>query len=124
MHSYPAGYTMRPAGKLQHKGGIMEIERRDFLKTTGKAITVGAATLALGGKILGANDRVRVAICGVRGRGNDHIHGFSHVPGTEIAAICDIDENVSSQRIAEIEKMGLPKPKSYVDIRKLLEDKD
>ena len=102
----------------------MEIERRDFLKTTGKAITVGAARLALGGKILGANERVRVAICGVRGRGNDHIHGFSHVPGTEIVAICDIDENVSSQRIAEIEKMGLPKPKSYVDIRKLLEDKD
>src|SRR5277367_343398 len=81
----------------------MEIERRDFLKTTGKAITVGAATLALGGKILGVNERVRVAICGVRGRGNDHIHGFSHVPGTEIVAICDIDENVSSQRIAEIE---------------------
>ena len=102
----------------------MEIERRDFLKTTGKAITVGAAALALGGKILGANERVRVAICGVRGRGNDHIHGFSHVPGTEIVAICDVDENVSSQRIGEIEKMGLPKPKSYVDIRKLLEDKD
>ena len=102
----------------------MEIERRDFLKTTGKAITVGAATLALGGKILGANDRVRVAICGVRGRGNDHIRSFPRVPGTEIVAICDIDENVSSQRIAEIEKMGLPKPKSYVDIRKLLEDKD
>src|SRR5277367_5038706 len=102
----------------------MEIERRDFLKTTGKAITVGAATLALGGKILGANERVRLAICGVRGRGNDHIHGFSRVPGTEIVAICDIDENVSSQLIAEIEKMGLPKPKSYVDIRKLLEDKD
>src|SRR5208282_5460905 len=106
------------------KAAIMEIERRDFLKTTGKVITVGAATLALGGKILGANDRVRVAICGVRGRGNDHIHGFSRVSRAEIVAICDVDENVSSQRIAEIEKMGLPKPKSYVDIRKLLEDKD
>jgi predicted dehydrogenase len=102
----------------------MEIERRDFLKTTGKAITVGAATLALGGKILGANDRVRVAICGVRGRGNDHIRSFPRVPGTEIVALCDIDESVSSQRIGEIEKAGLPKPKSYVDIRKLLEDKD
>ena len=44
----------------------MAIERREFLKTTGKVITVGAASLALGGKILGANDRVRVAVCGVR----------------------------------------------------------
>jgi len=102
----------------------MAIERREFLKTTGKAITVGAATLALGGKILGANDRVRVAICGVRGRGNDHIHGFARVPGTELAALCDVDESILNQRLGDIEKMGLPKPKSYVDIRKLLEDKD
>jgi len=102
----------------------MEIERREFLKTTGKAVTAGAAALALGGKILGANDRVRVAVCGVRGRGNDHIHGFTKVPGTELAAVCDVDESVSSRRVGEIEKLGLPKPKSYVDVRKLLEDKD
>jgi predicted dehydrogenase len=107
-----------------HEVTTMEIERREFLKATGKAITAGAATLALGGKILGANDRVRVAICGVRGRGNDHIHGFSRVPQVELAAICDVDENVSAQRIGEIEKSGRPKPKSYVDIRKLLDDKD
>src|SRR5882757_4846607 len=90
----------------------MEIERREFLKTTGKAITAGAAALALGGKILGANDRVRVAVCGVRGRGNDHIRGFARVPKTALAALCDVDENVSNQRLGEIEKRGLPRPKS------------
>jgi predicted dehydrogenase len=102
----------------------MAIERREFLKTTGKAITAGAAALALGGRILGANDRVRVAVCGLRGRGNDHIHGFARVPGVELAALCDVDENVLSQRLGTVEKLGLPKPKSYVDVRKLLEDKD
>src|SRR5712691_5662813 len=106
------------------KGATVAIERREFLKTTGKAITVGAATLALGGEVLGANDRVRVAVCGVRGRGNDHLHGFARVPGTEIAALCDVDENVLNQRLGDVEKRGLPKPKSYVDVRKLLEDKD
>ena len=100
--------------------------RRDFLRLT----SAGIASTALGvtsssyARITGANDRVRVAICGVRGRGNDHIHGFSRVPGTEIAALCDVDENVSNHRLADIEKLGLPKPKSYVDVRKLLEDKD
>jgi predicted dehydrogenase len=100
--------------------------RRDFLKITG----AGVATTAFGSsastyaRILGANDRVRVGICGVRGRGNDHIHGFSRVPGTELAILCDVDENVSQQRVGEIEKMGLPKPKSCVDVRKLLEDKE
>jgi len=102
----------------------MEIERRDFLKTTGKAITAGAAALALGGKILGANDRVRVAVCGVRGRGVDHIHGFAHVPGAELVALCDVDESVLNERLGDVQKLGLPKPKGYGDIRKLLEDKD
>ena len=46
----------------------MPIERREFLKTTGKAATVAAASLALGAKILGANDKVRVAICGTHGK--------------------------------------------------------
>src|ERR1700724_2377063 len=114
-------YTVRRRNACNAKAATMDIERREFLKTTGKAMTVGAASLALGGKILGANDRVRVAVCGVRGRGNDHIRGFAHVPQTEVAALCEVDENVSNQRLGEIDKMGLPKPKSYVDIRKLLE---
>jgi predicted dehydrogenase len=102
----------------------MAIDRRDFIKTTGKAVTVGAAALALGGKILGANDRVRVAVCGVRGRGHDHILGFSRVPGVEFAALCDVDESVLNKRIDEIQKMGRPKPKGYADVRELLKDKD
>src|SRR5207302_7292965 len=100
--------------------------RRDFLKITG----AGVAGTALGvsassyARVMGAGDRVRVAICGVRGRGKDHIHGFSRVPGTEIAALCDVDETVLNQRLGDVVKLGVPKPKSYVDVRKLLEDKD
>ena len=102
----------------------MDMDRRDFLKTSGKAAAVGAATLALGGRVLGANDRVRVAICGVRGRGNDHIHGYSGVHNAEIAALCDVDESVLNQRLGTVTSLGLAKPKGYGDVRKLLEDKD
>src|SRR5215467_7231380 len=100
--------------------------RRDFLKLTGSAAAAGAlsASAPSYARILGANDRVRVAVCGVRGRGNDHIHGFTKVPNTELAALCDVDESVLNQRLGEVEKRGLPKPKSYVDVRKLLEDKN
>jgi predicted dehydrogenase len=102
----------------------MAIERREFLKTTGKVIAVGAAALATSGRILGANDRVRVAICGVRGRGKDHIHGFAHAPNAQIVALCDVDETILSERISDVEKLGVPKPKSFVDVRQLLEDKE
>src|SRR3989442_1086612 len=102
----------------------MQIDRRTFLKTTGEAMTAGAAALALGGRVLGANDRVRVAICGTRGRGKDHIRGFAKVPGTEIAALCDVDERVLNQRLKDVQDLGQARPKSYVDIRRLLEDKE
>jgi len=100
--------------------------RRDFLKITGAGVagTALGATASSYARVMGANDRVRVAICGVRGRGQDHIHGFARVPGAEIDALCDVDESVLNQRLGDVEKLGLTKPKSYVDVRKLLEDKD
>ncbi len=72
---------------------------------------------------MGANNKVRVAICGLHGRGEDHLRNYSQISNVEIAAFCDIDDNVLRQRLAQAEKMGLPKPATYIDIRKLLEDK-
>ena len=40
-----------------------------------------------------------------------------------MVAICDIDESILAQRMADIEKRGQEKPQTYNDIRKLLEDK-
>ena len=105
-----------------------ELSRRDFLKSGGKA---GAGWAALSGislitrpqRVLGANDRLRVAVVGVRGRGWDHVTEIATHKDVEIAAFCDVDENVLRQRLADTEKMGLPKPATFVDLRKLLEDK-
>jgi predicted dehydrogenase len=98
--------------------------RRDFLKDTAKtAGTLGALTgitsLAYPGRVLGANDRVRVGICGLHGRGQDHISAYSRLSGVEIAALCDVDENVLRKRLREVGG----DPQSYVDVRKLLENK-
>src|SRR5215472_14114762 len=94
--------------------------RRDFVKA---GAGMAALYLARPERVFGANDRVRLAVCGLRGRGMDHIKRFSGVPGVEIAAVCDIDENVTARRLGDIEKMGLPRPKTYVDVRQLLADK-
>src|SRR5207237_1092626 len=74
-------------------------------------------------RVFGANDRVQVAIIGLHGRGNDHIKELSRNPHAQIAAFCDIDPTVLNQRLQQVEKQGLSKPKTYADIRKLLEDK-
>jgi len=94
-----------------------ELSRREAVALS------GITFLARPQRVFGANDRVRVAICGIRGRGMDHVRGYSKVPNAEIAAVCDIDENVAAERIPAIEKMTGNRPKHVVDIRKLLEDK-
>src|SRR5690348_18311033 len=75
-----------------------EVSRRDFLKTGAKA---GAAGLtAFSGitfitkpeRVFGANDRVNLAVCGVRGRGMDHIRSFGRLPNATLAALCDRSE--------------------------------
>src|SRR5260370_6528874 len=97
--------------------------RRTFLKT-GAVAAASLASASSAMKILGANERIRIAVVGVRGRGWDHVKGFHPIPGVEIAYLCDIDENVLRQRVADAEKMDIPKPQTYVDVRKLLEDKN
>lgn len=97
--------------------------RRDFLKSTAKT-AAALATAASAKKVLGANDRIRIGVVGVRGRGWDHVKGYQSIPGVEIAYFCDVDENVLRQRLADAEQLGIPKPQTYVDIRKLLEDKN
>jgi len=101
-----------------------EITRRDFLKsaaktTAGLGALTGITFVAHPERVFGANDRVRVAVCGLHGRGKDHLSAFSHLSNVEIAALCDVDENVLRKRLGEVSG----KPQSYVDFRKLLEDK-
>lgn len=101
------------------------VSRREFLKTgvTSASLASLGAINFLPHRVFGANDRVRVAICGLHGRGMDHVRSYSKIHNVEIAAVCDIDENVLRQRLNDMAKMGLPKPVTYIDVRKLLEDK-
>jgi predicted dehydrogenase len=106
---------------------LPEISRRDVLKTGAGAAAAGlmarsgfAATAP--SRVLGANDRVRVAVIGLHGRGEDHIHELSQQPNVEIAALCDVYKPILNQRLDEIQKMGRPRPKGYQDLRKLFED--
>ncbi|HUS06036.1 MAG TPA: Gfo/Idh/MocA family oxidoreductase [Bryobacteraceae bacterium] len=69
------------------------------------------------------NDRVRIACVGVRGQGKSHIGAYSKMDNVEIAAVCDIDESILSDRLNGIEKAKGKRPAAFTDIRKLLEDK-
>lgn len=104
------------------------VTRRDFLKsgaeaTAGLAAIGGATFIGRPGRIFGASDRVRLAVCGVRGRGWDHVQEFSKLPDVEVAALCDIDQSVLARRFDDMSKKGWARPRAFTDVRKLLEDK-
>jgi predicted dehydrogenase len=73
--------------------------------------------------VAGANDRVRVGVCGIRGQGFQHVEEYSRLDNVEVAAVCDVDENIVRGRLADMERLGMPKPKVYNDPRRLMEDK-
>src|SRR6266516_4074687 len=102
--------------------------RREFLGT------VLAATACATGLVAraAANERVRVAVIGVRwtqyvpdhrGRGTEHLEALSAVRDVEVAALCDIDERVVGEAAKFVEEETGKKPAYYQDFRKLLEDK-
>lgn len=69
------------------------------------------------------NERIRVAVVGVGGRGGEHLNQFKKRNDSEVAAIIDVDEAIGGKRAEAIEKDTGKRPALYTDIRKCLEDK-
>ena len=105
--------------------------RRDFLKKSAlSAATMAASSifpielLATMRKRTSANDHIQVGLIGCRGMGFTDLISLLKINEVQLVALCDVDKNVLSDKVAELEKANIKKPKLYGDYRKLLEDKD
>ncbi len=100
--------------------------RRDFLK---RAVAGGAlAPFVLSGtrasgRVLGANDRVRIAVAGIHGRGQTHITGFGGMKDVEIAYLVDPDSRLFASRSDLVKRTAGNTPACVQDIRRALDDK-
>jgi predicted dehydrogenase len=103
----------------------VKVTRRDFAKKTA-AITAASAFVGstIPHTVLGANDRINIAVSGINGRGGSHINEWTKMKGVNITYLVDPDTKIFSKRIAQIDKLGGPKPKTVMDLREALEDKD
>jgi predicted dehydrogenase len=107
-------------------------KRRDFIKTT----VVGTAGLTIGGlglsprsysSVIGANDRITMAVVGIRSRGRDHINSWCALKdnrNVRIKTICDADEQFYPQTAKLILDRSGEKVNTEWDMRKVFEDKD
>ncbi len=106
-----------------------KITRRDFLKKAGLATAgVMAGSFGLSARsysnIPGANDRVRIAVTGLNGRGKSHIASFMKLPHCEVAALCDVDGALTEERAREFTKNYGKQVKTVRDFRELLDDRE
>src|SRR5262245_23014566 len=107
------------------------LNRRDFLKDLG-----GAAAVAAGVSLLpdtaepaqpaprGANERLNIAVIGVRGQGAGHVNGYAGKNNCVVTHVCDVDSAVVGRVIQAANKAQGRPPEHVIDIRRLLENKD
>jgi predicted dehydrogenase len=105
-----------------------DLSRRQFLNHSLAAAGVGAG-FAIGGtkstgRVLGANDTVRVAVAGLNGRGGAHVDEFGKVAGVTVAYLVDPDTRTYEKRIRQVESHGGRTPSTVQDIRRVLEDRN
>ncbi|MBW7865476.1 MAG: Gfo/Idh/MocA family oxidoreductase [Candidatus Hydrogenedentes bacterium] len=105
---------------------MSEVSRRDFVRNTAMGATAGLAMLGTSKTSwAGANDRIRVAQIGIRGRGRDHLKGMLPQKGVEVTTLCDIDQKLFAGITKEFfEKRKLPTPKAVTDMREVFADPD
>ncbi len=102
-------------------------DRRDFLKRTGAlGAGVAVATQAFAkankmnpARVIGANDRINLALIGCGGRGQSDAHSFAkyaedHNNACQIMAVCDVYEKRKRETAERY------KAKSFTDYREVL----
>ena len=100
--------------------------RRAFLKcaaaTAGVATSFTIAGTKTSGRTLGANDRVRVAVAGINGRGRCFLTGFGGMKDVEIAYLVDPDSRLFASRSKIVKEKAGNTPICVQDVRRALDD--
>ena len=90
--------------------------RRTFLGAAGAMAIAGRPSTA------SPNERVRLAVIGVRGRGAELAAAFAGQQDAEVVALCDVDDAAFAAPLAALSKLGARAPRVEKDFRRLLDD--
>jgi predicted dehydrogenase len=75
-------------------------------------------------RVIGANDRINMAVVGIRGRGAALMQGFARIPNVHVKTIVDVDENLFAGTIKKLDGIQETPPGTEHDLRRTLEDKN
>jgi predicted dehydrogenase len=98
------------------------LDRRTMIKGAGATLGLGISARSYA-QIKGANDRLRVAVVGVNGRGQAHMSAFTKLPNVAVTHLVDVDSKVLAKRAGEFTAKGNPAPETVHDYRRMLDSK-
>ncbi len=101
---------------------MKKVTRRDFVRNS---IAAGVAAALPFSRVRGANDRIRVGVVGLGGRGTGaHIPSFEKQQNVTVAAISDADRQRMDVAAKMIESKYGHKVEQHIDMRELFDRKD
>jgi len=107
-------------------------KRRDFIKKS----ALGTAGIAIGGigfgsksyaSIIGANDRLNIAVIGIRGRGVEHIESWCSLKDSHnvrVITLCDADDQFFGERAKTVKDRTGEMPSAEWDMRRVFDNPD
>jgi predicted dehydrogenase len=102
-------------------------DRRTFIKQAAGTMAVAGMSARSYGRILGANERIRLAQLGCGGRSHGHVHmvklASQHMP-VETMAVCDIWSLARERRAAQVKAAFNLEPRTYKYSEQMLENTD
>lgn len=99
----------------------MKMNRRKFIYGTALSAAATSFSARSWAQVAGANGDIRMAVIGFRGRGENHISEWRKLKGVRLVALCDADKSILDR---ELNKASGSSIEPYVDLRKMLENKN
>src|SRR5262245_19598899 len=104
--------------------------RRQFLQRTAAAagVWLGSASRT---RAAGANEKLRIAVVGIEGRGWDHVRALNELAkeNIDLVAMCDVHSKFLDKAFADYDKLPGDKVagrklKRFDDMRRVFDDRD
>ncbi len=83
---------------------------------------MGAAAAASAMRVMGANDKVNLAIVGLGGRGSAHLNVYSRLAEAKVVGLCDVNQAAREKAQATLTRNGGEKAKEFEDMREAFAD--
>jgi predicted dehydrogenase len=91
-------------------------------ESTSRRFFMGAAAAASAMRVMGANNKVNLAIVGLGGRGSAHLNQYAQMDDVEIVGLCDVNQAARERAQATLTRTSRPKGREYEDMREAFAD--